>query len=106
MDDDDAPPELVDVTALPEDDEKAKSQEADSRVPITLVTGKAGAPKKEGCNRCHFCLRNTYILYTDPSLCRVSWGREDDITELYPDREAWQKDSCYYERFVSSPVVI
>lgn len=36
MDDDEAPPELVDVTALPEESQ----EEATDRVPITLVTGK------------------------------------------------------------------
>ncbi|CRG86936.1 COBW domain-containing protein 6 [Talaromyces islandicus] len=41
MDDDDAPPELVDVTALPEESQ----EEATGRVPITLVTGYLGAGK-------------------------------------------------------------
>lgn len=41
MDDEDAPPELVDVTALPETSEG----DVVSRVPITLVTGYLGAGK-------------------------------------------------------------
>jgi hypothetical protein len=40
MDDDDAPPELVDVTALPEESRRESQEEAAGRVPITLVTGK------------------------------------------------------------------
>ena len=49
MDDEDAPPELVDVTALPESlnyqEEKAEEREKKTgdlvdRVPITLVTGR------------------------------------------------------------------
>ncbi|KAL1969817.1 hypothetical protein VTN77DRAFT_7326 [Rasamsonia byssochlamydoides] len=47
MDDDEAPPELVDVTTVP-DIEQAKSLPAEpgaSRVPITIVTGYLGAGK-------------------------------------------------------------
>lgn len=49
MDDEDAPPELVDVTAFPESlgnrEEKVEEKEKEtgeliSRVPITLVTGR------------------------------------------------------------------
>ena len=41
MDDDDAPPELVDVSTLPAAFKAAPPQEAaPSRVPITIVTGK------------------------------------------------------------------
>lgn len=49
MDDEDAPPELVDVTAFPEslDNKEQKVEEREketgeliSRVPITLVTGR------------------------------------------------------------------
>lgn len=48
MDDEDAPPELVDVTAFPEsldnnvekeEDTEKETEELISRVPITLVTG-------------------------------------------------------------------
>ncbi|EEA21144.1 hypothetical protein EYB26_003686 [Talaromyces marneffei] len=54
MDDEDAPPELVDVTAFPESlgnrEEKVEEKEKEtgeliSRVPITLVTGYLGAGK-------------------------------------------------------------
>jgi hypothetical protein len=43
MDDDDAPPELVDVTALPEESRRESQEEVAARVPITLVTGKEGS---------------------------------------------------------------
>lgn len=51
MDDEDAPPELVDVTAFPESLDNKEEKEEDteketgeliSRVPITLVTGAQG----------------------------------------------------------------
>ncbi|KAL4968600.1 CobW family GTP-binding protein [Aspergillus stella-maris] len=44
MDDDDAPPELVDVTQLP-DSELQEEEPPQQRVPITLVTGYLGAGK-------------------------------------------------------------
>lgn len=40
VDDEDAPPELVDVSTLPAADKAAPEEPAPSRVPITIVTGK------------------------------------------------------------------
>ncbi|KAI9374048.1 cobW-domain-containing protein [Aspergillus egyptiacus] len=46
MDDDDAPPDLVDVSHLPESEAQASSADLpQQRVPITLVTGYLGAGK-------------------------------------------------------------
>ncbi|KAL2832917.1 CobW/HypB/UreG, nucleotide-binding domain-containing protein [Aspergillus cavernicola] len=46
MDDDDAPPELVDVSQLPESElQTSSADEPQQRVPITLVTGYLGAGK-------------------------------------------------------------
>lgn len=39
MEDDDAPPELVDVSAMPSDQHGPLEEEQTPRVPITLVTG-------------------------------------------------------------------
>jgi hypothetical protein len=49
MDDDDAPPELVDVTTLPEESRRESQDEAAGRVPITLVTGKEGSLSLRNC---------------------------------------------------------
>lgn len=54
MDDDEAPPELVDVTTLPFTEKATLSQAeepAASRVPITLVTGRKALPSLEGRRR-------------------------------------------------------
>lgn len=40
IEDDYAPPELVDVSAMPSDQHGAIEEEPTPRVPITLVTGK------------------------------------------------------------------
>lgn len=39
IEDDDAPPELVDVSAIPPDQHGSLEEEQTPRVPITLVTG-------------------------------------------------------------------
>lgn len=39
MEDDEAPPELIDVSAVPADQPASIEEEPTSRVPITLVTG-------------------------------------------------------------------
>jgi hypothetical protein len=39
LDDDDAPPELVDVSTMPSDQPGSIEEEQTPRVPITLVTG-------------------------------------------------------------------
>lgn len=39
IEDDDAPPELVDVSAMPSDQHGPIEEESTPRVPITLVTG-------------------------------------------------------------------
>ncbi|KAJ5548044.1 hypothetical protein N7513_005278 [Penicillium frequentans] len=45
IDDDEAPPDLVDVMATPADEPASIEEEPTSRVPITLVTGYLGAGK-------------------------------------------------------------
>ncbi|KAJ5087381.1 hypothetical protein N7456_010997 [Penicillium angulare] len=46
IDDDDAPPDLIDVTAVPSEEPASEvAEEPTSRVPITLVTGYLGAGK-------------------------------------------------------------
>ncbi|XHG02243.1 hypothetical protein AWENTII_005600 [Aspergillus wentii] len=52
MDDDDAPPELIDVSMLPDSEKQSSTTPAttidvpeQNRVPITLVTGYLGAGK-------------------------------------------------------------
>lgn len=39
IEDDDAPPELVDVSAMPSDQHGSLEEEQTPRVPITLITG-------------------------------------------------------------------
>lgn len=61
MDDDDAPPELVDVTALPEEsrrDQEEEGEETAGRVPITLVTGKERSFSLHMCNCCVYPTSN------------------------------------------------
>lgn len=41
LDDDEAPPDLVDVAAMPADQPVSIEEEQTPRVPITLVTGKS-----------------------------------------------------------------
>lgn len=98
MDDDEAPPELVDVTAFPEslDTKKEKAEEKEeesgellSRVPITLVTGRQ-AP-------CQPALSSGTDTDTFP---RISRGWQDNSIELHSHRETWQEDCCYYEWWV------
>jgi hypothetical protein len=94
MDDEDAPPELVDVTAFPESldnkEEKAGEREKEtgeliSRVPITLVTGRQ-AP-------CQAALSLTLT-----GIClRIPGSWQDNSIELHPYRETWQENCCYYE---------
>lgn len=42
IEDDEAPPDLVDVSAMPADQTGSREEEPTARVPITLVTGMAG----------------------------------------------------------------
>ncbi|KAJ5243304.1 uncharacterized protein N7469_001631 [Penicillium citrinum] len=45
IEDDEAPPDLVDVSAMPADQTGSREEEPTARVPITLVTGYLGAGK-------------------------------------------------------------
>lgn len=46
IEDDEAPPDLVDVSAMPVDQTTSREEEPTARVPITLVTGMAGGEPK------------------------------------------------------------
>ena len=46
IEDDEAPPDLVDVSAMPVDQTASREEEPTARVPITLVTGMAGGNRK------------------------------------------------------------
>lgn len=91
MDDEDAPPELVDVSEQPFAAPSTTVQDTpvQQRVPITLVTGMAGQarPDQTGLKR-KFELTESY---------RVSGRRKDDTSELHPDGEAWQEDCGDHE---------
>lgn len=88
IEDDEAPPELVDVSEQPISSTPTTTLDtpAQNRVPITLVTGRTSSEKKKkGC------------MLTEN---RLSWCRKDYIAELYPHGETWQKDCRDYEWFV------
>lgn len=64
IEDDDAPPDLVDVSAMPADQPDSIEEEPTARVPITLVTGMV--------------LKNGLKIF-DQALTRhlkATWGRE------------------------------
>lgn len=91
MDDDDAPPELVDVTAFPESQENKEEEkenqteeEVVSRVPITLVTGRRAPP---------------WLFPDTPfaNVSRISGSRKNNITELHSHRETRQENCCDHE---------
>lgn len=85
LEDDDTPPDLVDVAAMPEQPVSIEEEQT-PRVPITLVTGMLlHIQNSSGC--------------ANPSL-RIPWSGKDHIVELHLDREAWQKDRRDHEWFV------
>lgn len=88
IEDDEAPPDLVDVSEMPADQTESIEEEATARVPITLVTGMV----EEYPTVC------SQILNMGAS--RLSGCGEDHLVELYLDREARQKDRCHHEWFV------
>jgi hypothetical protein len=82
--DDDAPPELVEVSGGIKDSDEGPNV----KVPITIVTGEA----IDGSGKDDFeCLRLT-------SQTRLSRCRKDDVTQLYPYGTAWQEDCRHHER--------
>lgn len=86
IDDDDAPPELVDVSAMPGDQPESTEEEQTPRVPITLVTGTI-----------NFRQRNIELTL----IGRISWGGKNNFVKLYSHRETWKEDCSDYEWFVS-----
>jgi hypothetical protein len=81
--DDDAPPELVDVSGGIQNSGEGVSV----KVPITIVTGEIinGAGKKY-----------VYELKAD-RIIRISRRWQDDAIELHTHSPAWQKDCRYHE---------
>lgn len=93
MDDEDAPPELVDVTAYPETQKEGLQEAVVNRVPITLVTGKAGTTLSLPCS-----IRTTNNIC---SSSRILGRWENDSAQLYTHGETWQENCCDYEWFVA-----
>lgn len=85
MEDDDAPPELVDVSEQPLAAKSTTIQDTpvQQRVPITLVTGMA-RQVEEGQQ-----LAN--------GVYRISGRRKDNAAQLHFDGEAWQEDCRDHE---------
>lgn len=80
-DDDEAPPDLVEVGSnLPEEEKPVK-------VPITIVTGRP-----EMCNLPKLKLPCAKLG------CRIPRGWKDDPPQLHPHRPTWEKGRCHHER--------
>ncbi len=78
--DDDAPPELVDIAGLAEENE-----DITVKVPITIVTGEIVHPTAG---------TNTQIYLT---ACRLPRSWKDNPSKLHPHRSTWQENCRDYE---------
>jgi hypothetical protein len=90
FDDEDAPPELIDVSAMPAD-QTSVDEAPTARVPITLVTGM---------------YRWTAFQFTSNfetnTLIRIPGRRKNNPVELHPHRETRQENCRHHEWFVNS----
>jgi hypothetical protein len=73
--DDDAPPELVDISTTIGQDVQKKAEAEGQKVPITIVTGKYPDASAQG------------LPYD-----RILGGRKDDVAELRAEGAAWQEN--------------
>lgn len=81
--DDDAPPELVDVSGGIQNFGEGVSV----KVPITIVTGEI----------MNSASKNTGINYMADRINRISRRWEDDAIELHTYSPTWKKDCRYHE---------
>ena len=89
LDEEDAPPLLVDI----EENDAELEEEPDIKVPITIVTGKSCIlPSTMDCS---FLIGN-----------RVPWSREDYIDELHFVRTAWKENSCHIEWYYPEVLLV
>lgn len=86
FEDEDTPPELIDVTAIPAD-QTSVDEEPTARVPITLVTGM------------NECILIQVIKETNVVI-RLPGSRENNPVKPYLDRKTRQENCRDHERFV------
>lgn len=90
--DDDAPPELVEVSGGIQDSGEGVSV----KVPITIVTGEILTSASKNY---------IYVLIAD-RINRISRSWKDDAIKLHTYGPTWQKDCRYYEWCVALPTFI
>lgn len=87
FDDDDAPPELIDVSEVTGQSASIEEEQT-PRVPITLVTG------------IEECLNQVAMRSELTMHFRILGSGQNYPVELYLDGETWEEDCCDHERFV------
>jgi hypothetical protein len=90
FDDEDAPPELIDVSAMPAD-QRSVDEAPTARVPITLVTGMY-----------RWTAFQFTLNFKANTLIRIPGRRKNNPVELHPHRETWQENCRHHEWFVNS----
>jgi hypothetical protein len=91
FDDDDAPPELIDVSAMPADQTSKDEEPPKARVPITLVTGMY-----------RWTTFQFALNFKNNPLVRIPRRRKNNPVELHSHGETRQENCRHHEWFVKS----